>query len=150
VDWLPFAILAVIAVLVCAGVGYVVRGVRLRKRGKRSSDVSRIATGSGLIAYGLLVVSLGGRGRAGGGSGIVAGSMDPVRGIVHLHGNMRPHVCRCRRGPQTRRSSGREEMTLSNNAFERTGGHCGRAALALDCVLAGLEWAPCQAAQRNR
>jgi hypothetical protein len=39
---------------------------------------------------------------------------------------------------------------LSNNALERTSGHRGRAFLAIDCVLAGTEWAPCLAAQLNR
>jgi hypothetical protein len=38
----------------------------------------------------------------------------------------------------------------SNNAFERTGAHRGHAALALNCVLAGVESAPCQAAQLDR
>jgi len=38
----------------------------------------------------------------------------------------------------------------SNNALERTGVDRGRAALAMDFVLAGAEWAPCQAAQLNR
>jgi hypothetical protein len=39
---------------------------------------------------------------------------------------------------------------LSNNSLERTGDHCGRAVLAMDCVLGGAEWAPCQAAQLDR
>jgi hypothetical protein len=39
---------------------------------------------------------------------------------------------------------------LPNNAFERTGGFRGHAALAMNCVLAGVEWAPCQAAQLGR
>jgi hypothetical protein len=39
---------------------------------------------------------------------------------------------------------------LSNKAFERTGGKRGRAALAMNCVLAGVEWAPCNAAQLGR
>ncbi len=38
----------------------------------------------------------------------------------------------------------------SNNTLERTGGHRGRAVLAIDCVLAGAEWASCLAAQLNR
>lgn len=38
----------------------------------------------------------------------------------------------------------------SNNAFERTGMHRGRAVLALNGVLAGAELAPCQAAQLDR
>ena len=38
----------------------------------------------------------------------------------------------------------------SNNALERTGGHCGRAVLAINCVLGGAEWAPSHAAQLNR
>jgi len=37
-----------------------------------------------------------------------------------------------------------------NNTFERTGVHGGRAVLAMDCVLGGAEWAPCQAAQLDR
>jgi hypothetical protein len=39
---------------------------------------------------------------------------------------------------------------MPNNAFERTGEHRGHAALELNCVLAGVEWAPCQAAQLDR
>jgi len=39
---------------------------------------------------------------------------------------------------------------LPNNTFERTGGHRGRAVLAVNCVLGGAEWAPCLAAQLNR
>jgi hypothetical protein len=38
----------------------------------------------------------------------------------------------------------------SNNALERTCGHWGRAVLAMNCVLGGAEWAPCQAAQLDR
>ena len=38
----------------------------------------------------------------------------------------------------------------SNNALERTCNQGGRAVLAMDGVLAGAEWAPCQAAQRDR
>ena len=38
-------------------------------------------------------------------------------------------------------------MVLSNNALERACAHRGRAALAIDCVLAGAERAPCLAAQ---
>jgi hypothetical protein len=34
--------------------------------------------------------------------------------------------------------------------LERSCGHCGRAVVATDCVLAGAEWAPCLAAQLNR
>ena len=41
-------------------------------------------------------------------------------------------------------------MMPSNNAFERTGSQRGRAALAIDCVLGGVEWAPCLAAQLGR
>jgi len=37
-----------------------------------------------------------------------------------------------------------------NNTFERSGVHRGRAVLAIDCVLGGAEWAPCQAAQLDR
>jgi hypothetical protein len=39
---------------------------------------------------------------------------------------------------------------MPNNAFERTGGHRGHAALSMNCVLAGAEWAPCPAAQLGR
>ena len=39
---------------------------------------------------------------------------------------------------------------LSNKSLERTKTYGGRAVLAIDCVLAGAEWAPCQAAQLNR
>jgi hypothetical protein len=42
------------------------------------------------------------------------------------------------------------ETVTSNNTLERTGGHCGHAVLAMDCVLAGVEWAPWQAAQQDR
>jgi hypothetical protein len=38
----------------------------------------------------------------------------------------------------------------SNNTFERTVWHRGRAVLAINCVLGGAEWTPCQAAQLNR
>jgi len=38
----------------------------------------------------------------------------------------------------------------SNNAFERSCGNRGRAVLAINCVLGGAEWAPCQAAQLDR
>ena len=38
----------------------------------------------------------------------------------------------------------------SNNALERTGGHRGRAVLAMNCVLGGAERAPCLAAQLGR
>jgi hypothetical protein len=39
---------------------------------------------------------------------------------------------------------------MPNKSFERTGGHRGHAVLALDCVLGGAEFVPCQAAQLNR
>jgi hypothetical protein len=39
---------------------------------------------------------------------------------------------------------------MSNNALERICGRRGHAVLAMDCVLAGVEWAPCQAAQQDR
>jgi hypothetical protein len=39
---------------------------------------------------------------------------------------------------------------LANNAFERTVKHRGRTVLAMDCVLAGAEEAPCLAAQLGR
>jgi hypothetical protein len=39
---------------------------------------------------------------------------------------------------------------LANNTLERAYGHRGRAVLAIDCVLACAECAPCQAAQLNR
>ena len=42
------------------------------------------------------------------------------------------------------------DKRLTNNALERASGHRGRAVLAMDRVLAGAEWAPCQAAQLNR
>ena len=38
----------------------------------------------------------------------------------------------------------------SNNALERTGEHRGRAVLAIDCVLAGLQWQRWLAAQLGR
>ena len=38
----------------------------------------------------------------------------------------------------------------ANNTLERTGGLLGRAALAMNCVLAGAEWAACMAAQQDR
>ena len=38
---------------------------------------------------------------------------------------------------------------MSNNALERSCCHRGRAVLAVDCALAGAEWAPCLAAQLN-
>ena len=41
-------------------------------------------------------------------------------------------------------------MLRSNNALERACGHRGRAVLAMNCVLAGAEWAPCLAAQLSR
>ena len=37
-----------------------------------------------------------------------------------------------------------------NNTFERAGVQRGRAVLAMNCVLGGVQWAPCQAAQLNR
>jgi len=39
---------------------------------------------------------------------------------------------------------------LSNNAFERTVIHCGRAVLAMDCVLRGVQWRSWSAAQLGR
>jgi hypothetical protein len=39
---------------------------------------------------------------------------------------------------------------LSNKSLERASGHRGRAALAIDGVLAGAEAGSCQAAQLNR
>ena len=41
-------------------------------------------------------------------------------------------------------------MDRSNNTLERTCGRCGRAVLAMNCVLAGAERAPCLAAQLSR
>jgi len=41
-------------------------------------------------------------------------------------------------------------MVLSNKSLERTRSRRGRAVLAMNCVLAGAEWAPCLAAQLNR
>jgi len=38
----------------------------------------------------------------------------------------------------------------ANNAFERTNPGCGRAVLAMNCMLGGAEWAPCKAAQQDR
>jgi hypothetical protein len=38
----------------------------------------------------------------------------------------------------------------SNNTLERTSEYRGRAVLAMDGVLGGAEWAPCQAAQLDR
>jgi hypothetical protein len=38
----------------------------------------------------------------------------------------------------------------ANNELERTNRRRGRAVLAMDCVLGGAEWAPCQAAQQDR
>ena len=38
----------------------------------------------------------------------------------------------------------------SNNALERSFAHRGRAVLAVDCVLAGAEWAAWLAAQLGR
>ena len=39
---------------------------------------------------------------------------------------------------------------LADKALERSCCHRGRAVLAMDGVLAGAEWASCQAAQLNR
>jgi hypothetical protein len=39
---------------------------------------------------------------------------------------------------------------MANNALERSRCHRGRAALAMDGVLAGAEWVRCLAAQLNR
>jgi len=39
---------------------------------------------------------------------------------------------------------------MPNNAFERPSGHCGRAVLAMNCVLGGAERALYQAAQLGR
>ena len=39
---------------------------------------------------------------------------------------------------------------MANNALERASEYRGRAVLAMNCVLAGAEWAPCLAAQLNR
>jgi len=39
---------------------------------------------------------------------------------------------------------------MPNNALERRRIIGGRTALAVDYVLAGAEWAPCQAAQQGR
>lgn len=41
-------------------------------------------------------------------------------------------------------------MMLANNALERSIDHRGRTVLAMDCVLAGEEWASWLAAQRGR
>lgn len=41
-------------------------------------------------------------------------------------------------------------MVPSNNTFERSCEHRGRAVLAMNCVLGGAEVVPCQAAQLNR
>ena len=38
----------------------------------------------------------------------------------------------------------------SNKSFERQRNHGGRTVLAMDYVLAGAEWASCQAAQQDR
>jgi hypothetical protein len=38
----------------------------------------------------------------------------------------------------------------ANNALERACSHRGRVVLAINCVLAGAEWAPCLAAQLSR
>ena len=42
------------------------------------------------------------------------------------------------------------EFATANNMLERTSVYRGRAVLGVDCVLAGAEWAPCQAAQQVR
>ena len=39
---------------------------------------------------------------------------------------------------------------LPNNTFERSDDHCGRAVLAMNCVLGGAESALCLAAQLGR
>ena len=39
---------------------------------------------------------------------------------------------------------------LPNNTFERSDDHCGRAVLAMNCVLGGADRTPCQAAQLGR
>ena len=41
-------------------------------------------------------------------------------------------------------------MRVRPNALEGPSGHSGRAALEMDCVLGGAEWAPCLAAQQDR
>ena len=41
-------------------------------------------------------------------------------------------------------------MRPANKSLERARDRRGRAVLAMDCVLAGAEWAPCLAAQLNR
>jgi hypothetical protein len=39
---------------------------------------------------------------------------------------------------------------IANNALQRTRGHRGRPVLAMNCVLAGTEWALCLAAELDR
>src|SRR5579859_1964456 len=39
---------------------------------------------------------------------------------------------------------------MPNNTLERTGIHCGRAVLAMDCVLGGAQWRQWSAAQLGR
>jgi hypothetical protein len=39
---------------------------------------------------------------------------------------------------------------MPNKVLERDRDYRGRAVLAIDCVLAGAEWAPCLAAQLSR
>ena len=41
-------------------------------------------------------------------------------------------------------------IVLSNNTLERTVVHCGRAVLALNCVLGGPQWRRWSAAQLGR
>ena len=43
-----------------------------------------------------------------------------------------------------------KEALMSNHALQRSGGHRGRPVLAIDCVLAGAEWALCPAAELDR
>ena len=37
-----------------------------------------------------------------------------------------------------------------NKSLQRTGGHRGRLALAVNCVLAGPDWASCSSAELHR
>jgi hypothetical protein len=57
VHWLALGFLAVTAALVCAGIGYVIRGWWLRKRGGRSSDNSARVTVIGLVFIGFVVLA---------------------------------------------------------------------------------------------
>jgi len=52
--------------------------------------------------------------------------------------------------PNSKHIMRRWKRMRSNKSFERTVNHRGRAALAVDGVLAGAEWALCPAAQFNR